>query len=453
MKKKLGILLVVSAMFVFTACGNSTDISDTGNANAYKEDSNVQIPSFNVEATIEETVLVDQNDLKITATALSYSSYSVDLEITIENNSGSDVSVISGSIGYSCNSVNGYMIDEGYINANVSSGKTAKESASFSIDELEVYGINCIADIQLGFDIQDDTGNHFYSGPVQVKSSIADEYDYSSDTYTEAINNGILSALYDYSVDYFAETELYNQGDIRIISETLVTNTDGEKTIYLEIENDSASMVYGIAEKVSVNGLIVYSGTWSSDAINPGTRRIMDISVSNLLDTSYWEALGISDIGNMTLDFGVKDSDYNYLNSPVEISVDVSEKDSSFDDSGEEIYSGTGVRMISKGLVEDSAESDGDIHMLLLVENTGDETFTIEDSYDSLSMNSFMLDYIMYSAEIPSGKIAIIDVEVDKSSLEENEISKTSEITESEMTFEITDSDYNTIEIKVTISY
>ena len=61
---------------------------------------------------------VPDSGIKIfTATELSYTDYSAELNLLIENNSDKNLSFISGSMGYSCNAVNGYMVNDGYLNA------------------------------------------------------------------------------------------------------------------------------------------------------------------------------------------------------------------------------------------------------------------------------------------------------------------------------------------------
>lgn len=47
---------------------------------------------------------------------------------------------------------------------------------------------------------------------------------------------------------------------------------------------------------------------------------------------------------------------------------------------------------------------------------------------------------------MPSGKSAVIDVEIQASSLEENSIAKAEDIKDAEITFEIKDKSYNTID-------
>ena len=60
---------------------------------------------FNTNATLPETVLMDESGVKITATGLTYTAYSVDLQLTIENNSGKALTIGDA---YGSLSVNGF---------------------------------------------------------------------------------------------------------------------------------------------------------------------------------------------------------------------------------------------------------------------------------------------------------------------------------------------------------
>ena len=111
---------------------------------------------------------------------------------------------------------------------------------------------------------------------------------------------------------------------------------------------------------------------------------------------------------------------------------------------GDEVYNENGIRIISKGLMEDTSEYSKDINMLFLVENNSSEIIEIDDSYDSLSVNGYMIG----SREIPAGKCALVDVEIDDSSLQDSGIAGITGIigiAETEMTFEIRDGNYNVI--------
>ncbi len=83
--------------------------------------------------------------------------------------------------------------------------------------------------------------------------------------------------------------------------------------------------------------------------------------------------------------------------------------------------------------------------MLFLVENNSAQIIEIDDSFDSLSVNGYMVDYMIGSREIPAGKCALVDVEIDDSSLQDSGIAGITGIAETEMTFEIRDGNYNVI--------
>ena len=493
LRKFLKVLLTTTMILSLTACGNAQDsvnmnlVDDVGteieeteavdidveensnsgndNVQAYNiqnEDNQtqddkgeyIQVGDFQTTADIEETVLVDENDIKITATELSCSKNYAELKLLIENNSDEDYSFISGSMGYSCNSVNGYMIEDGYLNADVAAGKKSNESIKFNIEGLKIYGITEIADIQIGFKIQDSDYDSFYTGPRQIKTSSADLYDYNTDTFKKSINSGIWESVYDCTIDYYAENELHDQNDVRIISEAFMTNKDGEKIILLEIQNDSQELIYGVTSNILVNGVVFYSSDWFGDTINPNTKRIMDLSLSSMLDRSYWDILGFSEVVDFAFSFELQDTDYEEIKAAEEISISLSDEKATIDDSGTEVYNEDGIRIISKGLIEDSSDYSDDIHMLLLVENNYTETISIDDSYGSLSVNGFMTDCIASSRKVPAGKYTVIDVEMQSSSLEDNNISGIEDITEAEITLEIKGNNYKKVaEPTIAVSY
>ena len=205
MKKVISILLAMLLLVLMTACGtpgnnaNNNDPSSTPSSDSQpvadttdKDDddtpqSSFETREFNKGATIEETVLVDENGVKITATELTYGNYAAELTLVIENSSDKDLSFIANSVGYSCNSVNGYMVPEGYLNCDVAAGKKANDSISISYDTLMLYGMFEIADIEIGFDISDDDYNHTYTGPRTILTTATDGYDYGTPVYRENI--------------------------------------------------------------------------------------------------------------------------------------------------------------------------------------------------------------------------------------------------------------------------
>ncbi len=409
---------------------------------------------FTTTATIEQTVLIDESDIKITATDLTYTGYSVDLDLSIENNTDKNLSFASGTVGYCCSSINNCMIKGGYLNADVASGKKAKETISFSLTELEMYGITEIADIQVGFEVKDDNYDEYFRGSGQVWTSAADTYDYTVNTYRNAMDSKVLEVLYDCIIDYYVEQELYNESGVNIVSQALITNEDGEQAIFLEVVNNSAEMVNVSLSNTAVNGLVLYGGTWTMDTISPGARCIMEAEVTSMMDAACWELFGLSNIDNFSCFVTVKDAEYTEIIPASEINIAISEEITPLDNAGTELYNENGIRIISKGIVEDSSDYSDTVHMLFLAENQSSKSISIDDTYDSFSLNGYMTDCIMYPAEISSGRSAVLDVQIYDSDLEESDITAIEDIAEAELTFEIRDKNYKLLaEPAVTISY
>lgn len=135
--------------------------------------------TFHGTATIEPTVLVDENGIKITANDIKYANNQIQLGLTLENNTEKDISVTAGTIGYSVNSINGYMMRDGYVNADIAPGMKSNETVYFDTSELELMGITDVADIEIGFNIDDkDYNNIMKTGPIAIKTSLADSYNF-----------------------------------------------------------------------------------------------------------------------------------------------------------------------------------------------------------------------------------------------------------------------------------
>lgn len=398
-----------------------------------------QLGEFSQTATIEETVLYDEGDIKITATGLTYTNYDAELELTIENNTEKDLQFVTGSMGYSCNSVNGIMTNDGYLLCDVAAGKKANDYIGFDYDQLMLYGIYEIADIEIGFDISDDEYNHIYSGPRQVKTSAYDTYDYDMNHYREGINSSAAMFTYGYDMIHFSEETLYDEDGVKLISSGIMVTDEGEQILLLEFENTSDSQVYIRTSDIVLNGLVVTKGYWDSDALNAGKHGIMEVELTSALRKEFWDMLGLSEVGTVSLSIMQRDFEDNDLteNTPVEISV--SGTSAGFRHEGTEVYNKDGFRIVNKGIVEDASEYSTDMYVLLLAENNSGKTLTIKDVYDSLSVNGFMTDYSFSRMELADGEIAVLPIKLWESSLEENKFAAVTDVTEVELSLEIVD--------------
>jgi hypothetical protein len=417
------------------------------------DDSGVE--SLFSNATIEETVLVDEADVKITATELVYDEFTVTLRLTIENNTDQDLYFYSGSMDYS-NSINGYMLDYAYLGEKVLAGKKSNENLSFDVQELALLGITEISDISVCFDIEDDNyDTYLQTGPVQIKTSLYDAQ--NTDSYFDALTgNSALADLYGYSLVYAAQDELYNQDGVRLCSEVLVEDSEGERYLLLEVENTSQDILYTSIGDVSINGLGVYPYNWTTETVNPGTRLVIDLSLDYIMEDLYWDAFGITDISDIAFSLDVRDTDYNVLSSQQFCQVSITDTASPLNTEGTVVYDDNGLQITSKGLYNSDSiyyYSD-DTYLLFLVKNDSDEPLCLDVYYDTVSVNGYMIDFWCTYVQIPAGQYSILEVELDADSLTDAGIEQLSDITDLELTFEISDTDYNILsEPTVTLTF
>lgn len=460
MKKTLALSL--AAILLLSACGTaepggepSSSSGQTGEpATGTQPATTGSGALFDPSATMEETVLVDESDVKITATGLKYTAYEVKVSLTIENNTDQELSFYSGTLGYSCNSINGYMVDDGYLNVDVPAGKKANETVEFDVDQLTPLGFTDIADIEIGFDISDsDYDDYLLTGPRQIKTSLADSYDYETDTYRQAITTGSFLGQQGITVLYDSEEVPFDQKGIRVVSQTLVSNSGGEQALLIEVENTSDDMVFASVGDTTLNGLSVENGTWSTDWVSPGKRRVMSIQLDSLLEESYWKIFGIDEINSVSYSFEIEDIEYDTLVIPPTLTLTVPGTKPAYDASGKELYQENGIRIVSKGIVPDPLDYSDDIHLLFLVENNTQEALNFDVDYDSVSVNGYMTSFLCYDGTAAPGGAAILDVELQDYSLEENGITGVADITEAELKFEVENGNYKTVaEAVVTVT-
>lgn len=458
MRKKLLPVIACSVVLVLTACGMPQN-KNAGERNRNDDRQSVEMVTeeagfeeFQKTASIEETVLFESDDILITATGLEYTEYSADITIVIENNSDKDLTFISNSIGYSCNSVNGYMIQDGYINSSVPAGKKANETLSFSYDMLRLYGIFEIADVEIGFDISDNDYNHVYTGPCQIRTSIADQYDYQKQYYRETIVSDGAAEYFGYTIPCFSDEALSDQDGIKVASSVFMEKNEDESALLLEVENNTEQSVRVIMEDIGLNELGVYSGTWSSESVNPGKKAILDLDFSALLDDGLQDAYGLQSVGSVTLTMEFENQDGETIADPITVTVENPDVTAEFSKEGEEVYNSENIRIVMKDVIADDSEYSGDIYVLLLVENKTSENITITDLYDSLAVNGFMLDGIMSSVNVKGGSNAIMKIQLWQSELEENAIEDVSDILEVEIGIQVEQGDHIIDDTKLTLS-
>lgn len=227
--------------------------------------------------TIEEQVIYDENDIKITATGLDEGWLGAELKLLIENNSDQSITVQARNA-----NVNGFMVGT-TMSADVASGKKANDKLTFETSGLKECGINSIAVMEFYFYIfNSDTWDEIADTDViTVKTSIADSY------VQEVDDSG---------------TVLVDSNGIKIVGKGLSENGSfWGPGVILYIENNSDKNVTIQVRDVSVNGFMVDSSM--SEDVVAGRKAISDVQFFS----SDLEENSITDIEEVELYFHIFD--------------------------------------------------------------------------------------------------------------------------------------------------
>ena len=158
-------------------------------------------------------------------------------------------------------------------------------------------------------------------------------------------------------------------------------------------------------------------------------------------DTIYFtssdiEAAGITTIADVAIAFTVLDSDsYKILFDTEEIEIKTSAYgavDQLKADDGIELINQDGIRIIGKYVTEDSIWGAG---VVLFIENNSGENVIVQ--CDNMSINGFMITPF-FSCTVNDGRMALDDITIMSSDLEENDIEAVEDI---ELVFNIVDPD------------
>ncbi len=316
MKRQL-FTIIISGILLLSACGSNVQNKNIDNS---KNDF-VALAPFKKEATIEETILYNENDLKITATSLTYGNYSADLELKFENNSDKNLSFIAQSIGYSRNAINDTMLKDGYVSIDVAASGTETDTMSFSYDDMLLCGITEIGTIQTGFCISDEDYNDIYTGAVEIETSASNSVESGTTRFRNTMKNKALQYTYDMAMDYFSDEEIYSSAGISIITEIMITNKNGKQVLMLEEINNSDIDAEVYIKDIKVNDKLVYEGASSSEIITPGKRAIGGFTIDNILDEDKKKELGITDIESIGFTVLARNTDFMVISEPKEVTI------------------------------------------------------------------------------------------------------------------------------------
>lgn len=231
------------------------------------------------DVTLAETVLFDQDDIRITATGLSTDSlFGPELNLLVENDSAQNIVVQPNYC-----MVNGYMMD-GLLSADVAAGKKANDTLDFLSNALARCGIETITDIELDLVVSDgDSWQTLYeTGPVILQTSAAGQYTQTYDDSGE---------------------EIYNQKGIRVVAKSVNDDLFG-MGIKFYLENNTDKTVIVNADNVSVNGYMMTDLFYSDLAPRSHAVDTLTLLGSELEDNH------IDTITDAELSLQITDADY-----------------------------------------------------------------------------------------------------------------------------------------------
>lgn len=276
MKKFLSLMLALMLVLSLAACGNKEKIA-IKSPNGFLSDTDSDPKLQKTE--IAETVLFDDHGVKITATGLDMDAFmGPELKMTIENNSGKDLTVQAREV-----SVNGFMVDD-IMSVDVVNGKTAKDGLTFVDTSLELCGLNTIAQIEFYFTIfESDSWENYVDSEMITLTTSAGDGAVQSPEHTGQL--------------------VYDANDIKIIVKGLTEDTSLLGTdIVVYIENNSADAIIVQTQDNAVNGMMV-DAIFSCDL--PAGKRTVD-TITFL--SSDLEESGITEIENVELIFNIMDA-------------------------------------------------------------------------------------------------------------------------------------------------
>lgn len=239
------------------------------------------------------------------------------------------------------------------------------------------------------------------------------------------------------------EQVLYEENGIKITATGIEDDSIWGEGVKLLIENSGDKNVGVGCKALIVNNYMITDLFSTSVAAGKKVNEVMYMSSDEL------EAAGIENIGQIEIYFHIyDDSSYETLWDVPCITLQTSEFDKmdvSPQDDGFELYNEGGIRIVGKYVDEKSFWGTA---VLMYIENNSGRNICVQA--DNMSVNGFMVTPI-FSSTVYNGKMAIDDITLLSSDLEDNGITSVDNI---ELTFHIFDPDtFETIIDSDTVSF
>lgn len=285
---------------------------------------------------IEPTVLIDLPEVTVTVDSATFRNDNLYLDITAVNKTALPIDITAGTLGFSANYINNYMVETGYLLMSLDPNQTLTDDISFNATNLVLYGIKQIGEIGIGFSIRYDepytgsgSANHdqIFQEVVSLKTNLYDEADMSSDTYPDAVTNPALLSLFDGQMLSFNRDGGFDQSGISIKSLGLFKNKDDDVSVMVEVQNNGETLVGVRASDISIDGKMVYEGSWTGNVVVPGKIAVMGIDLNGVADMGDMLANSESDSGDSAGEGDDQQFDFSRVST---VGIEFSAQDESF---------------------------------------------------------------------------------------------------------------------------
>ena len=271
-------------------------------------------------------------------------------------------------------------------------------------------------------------------GIMALGSSSSDD-DEKKEIVTNSDGSVVSDGVSDNTDVTIAEQVLLDQNGIVITAQEYVNDSIWGEGIKMVLENNSDKDVTVGCSALIVNNYMITDLFVSDVAVGKKANETMWLSSSEL------KAAGIDSVGQVEIYFHIYDSStYDTIYDSECVTIQTSQyenMDTTPDDAGVELYNANGIRIVGKTVDENSFWGTA---ILLYCENTSGRNVGI--SVNDMSINGFMMNPL-FSTTIYNGKMAIDDITILSSDLEENGIESIENV---ELKFHIYDTDsYETI--------
>ena len=229
-------------------------------------------------ATIQQTVLYEENGISITAVELTEGLLGPKVVMQIVNTTEKNITVTVGEV-----SVNGYMmpLSGGYY--TVAAGETVTDGITLMTEDLKQAAIEILARIEFRVHLREtDT------------AAVIDDSDVIRLTTSRWI--------YFQPADDAGET-LFKGKKIRIVSKGLQEDNAWDGTLVFFMENKSKKDIYIFAENLEVNGKKVDAGLWCT--LRRGTNLVDGMALLNMDELALTD---ISQIHTIVFDIRIADA-------------------------------------------------------------------------------------------------------------------------------------------------